>query len=221
MPLPRATAAQRGWRRPWPAATVRDVRRSGGRKNLKAGGGSVPGFEKRAGRIENARSFKMLRRANKSLIVFVSSLRFGSQNGQLHVRRNNALIESRRTTRHSQQTQQTNNTMKKALATLALISGVSFCSTLAADTKTPCITLTVPKDAPMTSVTKVLDSCKAANLNNVSLRTHLEGAKNPGIILSVSTDTPMASVTKVLEACRAAGLPSISLVTTPVKEPTK
>ena len=85
MPLPRATAAQRGWSQPWPAATVRDVRLSGGRKNLKAGGGSVPGFEKRAGRIENPRSFKMLRKANKSLAVFVSSLRFGSQNGQLHV----------------------------------------------------------------------------------------------------------------------------------------
>lgn len=107
--------------------------------------------------------------------------------------------------------------MKTTLATIALISGFSFCSTIAADTKNPSITLTMPKDTPYASVAKVLDACKAADLNNVSLRTASENTKNAGVTLTASKDTPYASVTKVLDACKAAGLNTVSLETKPTK----
>ena len=111
--------------------------------------------------------------------------------------------------------------MKTALATIALISGFSFCSTFAADTKNPSITLTVPKDTPVASLTKVLDACKAADVNSVSLRTALENTKTPGLTLTASKDTPFASVAKVLDACKAAGLNTVNFETTPSKETTK
>ena len=53
--------------------------------------------------------------------------------------------------------------MKTAIATLALISGFSFCSAFAADTTNPAITLIVSKDTPMASVTEVPDASKAAD----------------------------------------------------------
>ena len=128
----------------------------------------------------------------------------------------------RRKNRHRQQTHQTNKTMKIALTTIALITGFSFCSAFAADTKNPSITLTAPKDTPYASVAKVLDACKAADLTNVTLRTTLTAdTKTTGITLTASKDTPYASVAKVLDACKAAGLNTVSLETTPSKETTK
>jgi hypothetical protein len=61
--------------------------------------------------------------------------------------------------------------MKNAIATVVLIAGVSFSSTLASDTKNSGVTLTLGKDTPMASVTQVLDACRASGLSSVSLET--------------------------------------------------
>jgi biopolymer transport protein ExbD len=112
--------------------------------------------------------------------------------------------------------------MKIALSTIALITGLSFCSAFAADRKSPYITITAPKDTPCASLTKVLDACKAAKLVNVTLRTTIDAdTKAGGITLTVSEDISHGIVVKIIDACKAAGLKELSLKTTPSKETIK
>ena len=112
--------------------------------------------------------------------------------------------------------------MKTTLATIAIISGLSFCPTFAADTSSPSIIITASKDTPYASVTKIFDACKTAGLNNVALRSNLAGdTNNLSFILIASKDTPYARFVEILDACKAAGLSNVGLQTTPSKEATK
>ena len=76
--------------------------------------------------------------------------------------------------------------MNSALKTLALITGCSISSAFAADTKNPSFTLTVPKESLVASAAEVLDVCKSANQNNLTLRiTSAADPKNIDITLTV------------------------------------
>ena len=61
--------------------------------------------------------------------------------------------------------------MKTTLAAILLLSGFSFSSASAAETKDPVVTLTASEGTPFASLIKILDARKAAGLNTVSVRT--------------------------------------------------
>ena len=112
--------------------------------------------------------------------------------------------------------------MKTTLAAIALISGFSFSSAFAVETKDPVVTLTASEGTRFDSVVKILDALKIAGVNNVRARTiSTAEAKDPSIAFTVNNGTSFASVEKILDACKAAGVNTVSVRTTTNEETAK